>query len=275
SRRKAVKVASVVAMSPRIALLYLRCFSWGARWWWSPVDLDHQHLVDWLVPGVPPPVLAGADKELEAWQAAEEEDRARERPEDPSAPWSGRWWSTPGPSRLHVTTRALPAGWPVGLALAEDLQGFTEARTTHLRPRPGLRVYEVTGPPAWTALVSRYPLAVTRSRRHDWWRVTGWAGDWLIPDWKAVSSDYDAVHLSVGGYLGYGQDKRKRRSRPGRSRLPRIAAASGQRGVRFQALSGHPGGRSCETTVPVVERLYSSTGRRSTALARSSAVGRV
>jgi hypothetical protein len=49
--------------------------------------------------------------------------------------------------------------------------------------------------------VDRYPLDVTGSRRHDWWRVTGWAGRWLIPDYAAAAADWDAVHLSVAGYL--------------------------------------------------------------------------
>ncbi|HEY5988736.1 MAG TPA: hypothetical protein VIV12_20500, partial [Streptosporangiaceae bacterium] len=42
---------------------------------------------------------------------------------------------------------------------------------------------------------------VSKSRRHDWWRVTGWAGSWLMPDYAAAAFDYDAIHLSVGGYL--------------------------------------------------------------------------
>ena len=61
--------------------------------------------------------------------------------------------------------------------------------------------YEVLGPGDWTRLVARYPLDVSKSRRHDWWRVTGCSGTWLVPDWAAVAADYDAVHLSTGGYL--------------------------------------------------------------------------
>ena len=40
-----------------------------------------------------------------------------------------------------------------------------------------------------------------RARRHDWFRTTGGRGPWLIPDWSAVGRDYDAVHLTVLGYL--------------------------------------------------------------------------
>jgi hypothetical protein len=31
--------------------------------------------------------------------------------------------------------------------------------------------------------------------------VTGRAATWLIPDYPKVAADYDAIHLSVGGYL--------------------------------------------------------------------------
>jgi hypothetical protein len=68
-------------------------------------------------------------------------------------------------------------------------------------PRRVPRTYEINGPDDWAALVASYPLDVSRSRRHDWWRATGWAGRWLIPDYGAVASDYDAIHLTVGGYL--------------------------------------------------------------------------
>jgi len=52
------------------------------------------------------------------------------------------------------------------------------------------------------------------SRRHDWWRVTGSAGAWMIPDWVAVAADYDAVHLTVGGYLTTAEPCLDRRRRP-------------------------------------------------------------
>ena len=57
------------------------------------------------------------------------------------------------------------------------------------------------GPGQWAELVERYPLDVTRSRRDDWGRATGWVGRWLIPDYAALAADWDAVHVSVEGYL--------------------------------------------------------------------------
>ncbi len=46
-----------------------------------------------------------------------------------------------------------------------------------------------------------HPLDVTRSRDQYWPDVTGGHKPWFIPDWLAVSRDYDAVHLSVLAYL--------------------------------------------------------------------------
>jgi hypothetical protein len=34
-----------------------------------------------------------------------------------------------------------------------------------------------------------------------WWQVTGLAGRRLIPDFTAVAADYDAIHVSIAGYL--------------------------------------------------------------------------
>ena len=43
--------------------------------------------------------------------------------------------------------------------------------------------------------------AAARSRRRQWRRVTGWAGRWLIPDYASAAADWDAVHVTVAGYL--------------------------------------------------------------------------
>jgi hypothetical protein len=95
----------------------------------------------------------------------------------------------------------LPALGAVGLALVEDGPGRKSARCWPVVPADGARVYEVGSPGQWAGLVSRYPLEVTCSRRHVWRRVTGQAGRWLIPDYAAVAADWDAIHVSVAGYL--------------------------------------------------------------------------
>jgi len=174
------------------------------RWWTAPVDRDRQRYVQFLdQQPLPEPAPTGAAETIAAWLVStlEDERAAHDRPADPAAPYSGRWWSTPALSRLLVTTRALPALGAVRLALAEDGLGWQSARCWPAVPDDGARVYEIRGPGQWAELVDRYPLDVSKSRRHDWWRVTGWAGRWLIPDYAAAAADWDAVHVTVAGYL--------------------------------------------------------------------------
>ncbi len=174
----------------------------AARWWSTGVDINGQQYVERINgSGGDPPSLSGAGVQLDRWRLATDEDEewSKIRPEDPSASWSGHWWSVPIPSRLVCTTRGLPGLGAVKLVLAEDASGWTEARCWPLRPNEPTRTLDIRTPEDWVGLVARYPLDVSRSRRHDWWRATGTASAWLIPDWVAVASDYDAVHLTVGG----------------------------------------------------------------------------
>jgi hypothetical protein len=182
----------------------------ASRWWAEPMAAAGQHVVGWPrdEPALPP-ATTGAPAALQRWRAdtlVVEERAARERPADPSARWSGIWWSTPAMAGLVVTTRARPGiavdgPAPVGLLLVEDEMGWQTARSWPVRPPATARVLELTGPGDWTALVARHPLDVSHERRHDWWRVTGWDGAWAIPDWSAVAREFDAVHLTVDGYL--------------------------------------------------------------------------
>jgi hypothetical protein len=177
----------------------------AARWWSSPMASDCQRYVQHLASDRDddPPHLSGAAASLARWKSDTlgDERAARKRPSDPEANWSGYWWSSPVYSVLVSTTRSLPRLGAVGLALVEDSHGWTDARCWPLAPQAGSRIYEISGPEDWADLVTRYPLDLTRSRRHDWWRVTGWSGRWLVPDFAAAAADYDAVHLSVIGYL--------------------------------------------------------------------------
>ncbi|CCH88035.1 conserved protein of unknown function [Modestobacter italicus] len=180
----------------------------ATQWWGEAVATGDQHVVGWPDEGVTvPPAVTGARSGLLQWRTDTLIDDARDdRPVDPTAPYSGHWWSTPTFAGVPVTTRARPGvavdrAAPVGLLLVEDEMGWQSARTWPVESPPTARVHEISGPAAWTALVSRYPLDVSAARRHDWWQVTGWAGAWAIPDWAAVAEAFDAVHLTVDGYL--------------------------------------------------------------------------
>lgn len=187
-----VPVAEVVASLP------------DAAWWSTPLDRANQRYVQWLdETPLEPPALTGAIANLARWRAATraDESRAVERPRNVTANFSGNWWSAPMLVPLVTTTRALPALGAVKLALTEDGFGWESARVWPLQPSSECQVFEITGPDAWVELVGRYPMDVSLSRRHDWWRATGHEGTWLIPDWAAVASDFDAVHLTMLGYL--------------------------------------------------------------------------
>ncbi len=57
-------------------------------------------------------------------------------------------------------------------------------------------VAEALGPVA--EAICRAPAS---GRRQDWWRATGQDADWLIPDYARLAERYDALHLTVSGYL--------------------------------------------------------------------------
>lgn len=182
-RAQLTRYAELVASMPELS-------------WWSAPCAGRQHLIRWdddrdgaLATALPTPDAA-------TWVAdalADERRAARERPRDPAARYSGRWWSVP--TTMPVTVGRLPGA----LGLVEDSFGWKHAVTT-TADTVG-RVYEVRTAQDWVGLCAGYPLEVTASRRHDWYRTTGTDSSWVIPDWARVASDWDAVHLTVDAYL--------------------------------------------------------------------------
>src|SRR5262249_45877678 len=175
----------------------------GARWWSGGVELDAQRYVQPVGESGKGLVLSETAGRLAAWLAAEAEDErsAALRPSDPAAPYSGHWGASPTWSGGAAPTRALPDLGAVQLAAMEDSPGQDEMRCWPVKLRQVPRIYEIAEPDHWIALAARYPLDVSKSRRHDWWKITGWPGRWLMPDYAAAAADYDAIHLTVGGYL--------------------------------------------------------------------------
>ena len=181
-------------------------------WWWSAPDLDDQWSVTWGEDATPfpeiPPEKRAAN--LRAWGAHVREGEQRhsgslDRRRGPKNAVSSEWWSMPL-WKVPTTTRSWPdgAGDPVGALFVED-RWEDDYCATRFTPPPDARVLEITGGPDWAALCRDFSLEVTWSHRRDWWEVTGRdsreAGRWLIPDWSAVADTWDAVHLTVAGYL--------------------------------------------------------------------------
>ncbi|MBB2975705.1 hypothetical protein FHX49_001272 [Microbacterium endophyticum] len=133
---------------------------------------------------------------LAEWAQAQREGEARaarEGPADPHANVSGMWWSLP---YTLLTTRGSILD---ALELTEDFLGWETAAVV---PVEGAgKTLEIRSPEDWADLCREYPMEVTASRRHDWFRVTGRDGRWVIPDWQRVSEKWDAVHLTTLGYL--------------------------------------------------------------------------
>ncbi|MEW1708049.1 hypothetical protein AB0230_12525 [Microbacterium sp. NPDC089190] len=166
----------------------------GGRW--NRERSEEQWAVQWRRPEATGPLAHDAAGALAAWDAdmrAQEESAREEWPSDPTARLSGEWWSVP--VRLLSTRGGIDAA----LDLVEDSLGEEVATVV---PVVGSgRTLEIRGAADWAALCRRYPVEVTASRRHDWFRTTGRDGRWLVPDWGRVAHEWEAVHLTTLGYL--------------------------------------------------------------------------
>ncbi|MCK6095797.1 hypothetical protein KZX06_10350 [Micrococcus sp. EYE_162] len=163
---------------------------------WGRPRQPVQWVADWRDFEDPTRLTRHPGRVLSEWAQEERLQEARatvERPADPTANWSGSWWSIP---------QGVTAGFgqiPAGLDLVEDALGAEAA--TVIPVQGAGRTYEIHAPGDWVRLCREFPLEVSASRRHDWYRVTGRSGRWVIPDWEQVASEWDAVHLTTMGYL--------------------------------------------------------------------------
>lgn len=179
----------------------------AAAWWQTPVDLDTLRYTSRYDGNHParPPRLDGTAGLVADWRRSAVIGNHRDQlelPADPTAPYSGVWWSSPsGNNPIPTSTRALAGLGSIKLIWEEDSFDQSDALVWPLALTSPARVYEIDGPDAWSELVARYPLDVSASRRHDWYRATGRDGGWQVPDYVAVAADWDAIHLTAAGYL--------------------------------------------------------------------------
>lgn len=165
------------------------------QWWWQPGEAE-QWAIDWRssTGAAPPKIPRQTLTEWSRKERAQEERAARDFPLDPHANVSGAWWSIPH-GLVHTVGQV-----PAALSLVEDSLGWADAATVPVHGAG--RTLEIGTAADWISLCRRFPLEITASRRHDWFRVTGRQGRWVIPDWEHVAGEWDAVHLTVLGYLG-------------------------------------------------------------------------
>ncbi|OYD70190.1 hypothetical protein [Rhodococcus sp. OK302] len=180
----------------------------GASWWTEPVDLANQRLVQKFDStrdvAELPLLIHPVDDGLQRWREralAQEAKFVEYLIEDPNSHVGSEWWSIPLADRVYRTTRSRECVEAMDLMLEEDGFGWGHARIWPVQVQGTPRVYEITSPADWAHLVDTYPLAVPASRRSEWHYTTGQYHDWFIPDWTGVVADYDAVHLTMMGYL--------------------------------------------------------------------------
>lgn len=179
-------------------------------WWDSPLAAVDQHLVmfhDGDAPeAVAEPQLTGLREAVDTLDDFHADSRPFEDSTGRVVDWrtvSGAWWSAPIADPGAQTARSIgQPPLPVGLVWVEDAFSWTTATSWQVHPASEARVLEPRGPQDWVETVRRYPLEVTATaKRGDWWRTTGRDGRWAMPDWPAVAGDWDAVHLTVAGWL--------------------------------------------------------------------------
>ncbi|WP_377466659.1 hypothetical protein [Populibacterium corticicola] len=173
---------------------------------------------DWWVDAMAPgqqrvqPANSPSIEYQEAWQAGAgvrqwysqaiaDETAAQTYIPDPAANYTGMWWSTPAHYSVPATTRVLDGLGPVALWAQEDTQTPQYAVSYPISLIGPCRVLEITSAHDYARLVEKYPMRMTRSRFHDWYRVTGSVDEWYIPHWGLIAKDYEAVHLTTAAYL--------------------------------------------------------------------------
>ena len=152
-------------------------------WWFDGVDLRAQA---WLsIHGTLDKFIYGTPPDTMAWR----------RPENPSRPWE-RYAQKPLGNQITSTL--------YGPYLTSELVAYDKRAGDYYCQFPlawwsmcfleDVRVFEIHGPSDWHDLCVRYPARGTEDDR-------------LVPNWGAVSEEWDGVHLSFGGLLTAEQNR--------------------------------------------------------------------
>jgi hypothetical protein len=139
--------------------------------WWDPLDRSSQV---WLSPNPAEPTAAGFRVELRRFSL-----------------------QTPKPLKAMWTSALFGGNSSMWL---DHPEGPDEPFFWLLTVAPEARVVEINSPADWSEFATHYrdqtvgyTYAVNRRRTAELARVD--------PDWSSVAAEWDAVHLSIGGYL--------------------------------------------------------------------------
>ncbi len=149
----------------------------GVAWWFEPVGLNRQA---WLsIYGTLDKFIYGTPPNTDRWSC----------PQNPSSRWE-RYAQKPL-SNQHTSTL-------YGPCLTSQLIAYDQRVGDHycdfplawwaMRFPQDVRVFEIHGPSDWHDLCVQYPARGTEDDR-------------LVPNWGAISEEWDGVHLSFGGML--------------------------------------------------------------------------
>lgn len=174
----------------------------ATAWWWAPLDRPSQmHVRYWFTEWEPLLDVVDTRAALRSWRDSTLATERRDAAHPDRRSTSGQWWSDPAFTGAAWTTPHLTGVGPLRLYGTEDSMGWDRARAHPVLVDERSRVFEVAGPQDWARLVDDFPLEVTHGKGRDWGMTTGRRGRWWIPDWAAVAEEYDAVHVTVAGYL--------------------------------------------------------------------------
>lgn len=105
------------------------------------------------------------------------------------------WWLTPTRLPVTISDRAVIEG---RLWLRDDFAHEPLVSVASIN-YDSARVFEVHSPEDWVRLVELYPRGSSRLLTYDW--AVGDPESLVVPEWPSIARDWDAVHVSVGGYL--------------------------------------------------------------------------
>ena len=140
----------------------------ATSWWFDPIDLDNQIWVSHSKT-IPTP---------DTWGLFDDERGGGQTP--------ARAYGT-STYREQTTSEMTDLDYMWGVTPRYPLSCW------RLKIDSQAKVYEIDGPESWHSLCARYPASWCIEDRED--------RHILVPDWRAVSQDWDGVHLSFGGWI--------------------------------------------------------------------------